>query len=311
MPRETDKNSALRATDPEIHELIRLETKRQDEFIRLIPSENYASAAVMEATGSILNNKYSEGYPGTPLLRGSGLHRSSRDARDRAREGPVRHGARERAAVLGVACEPSRLPRAREARRSGHGARPAVRRPPHARLGRAISRASSITSSQYDVDPETHRVDLNRVETLARASDRRSSSAAARRIRAFGTYAGFAQIAKSVGAMLVADIAHIAGLIVAGAHPHPYPHADDSHDHDAQDAARSARRHDSLRARAREAIDQRGVPGPPRRPAQPHDGGDRRRAEGGRDRRLSRRTGTRSSRTRKRWLRRSRSAASD
>jgi len=55
---------ALRATDPEIFKLIGLETKRQDEFIRLIPSENYASRAVMEATGSILNNKYSEGYPG-------------------------------------------------------------------------------------------------------------------------------------------------------------------------------------------------------------------------------------------------------
>src|SRR5262245_66521629 len=54
--------SALRSTDPELYDLIRLETKRQDEFIRLIPSENYASAAVMEATGSILNNKYSAGY---------------------------------------------------------------------------------------------------------------------------------------------------------------------------------------------------------------------------------------------------------
>src|SRR5262249_46036178 len=70
MSREIDKHSALRATDPEIHELIRLETKRQDDFIRLIPSENYASAAVMEATGSILNNKYSEGYPGRRYYEG-------------------------------------------------------------------------------------------------------------------------------------------------------------------------------------------------------------------------------------------------
>ncbi len=62
--------AALHAVDPEIHELIRLETKRQDEFVRLIPSENYASAAVMEATGSILNNKYSEGYPGRRYYEG-------------------------------------------------------------------------------------------------------------------------------------------------------------------------------------------------------------------------------------------------
>src|SRR5690606_29458096 len=55
---------ALAAVDPEIHQLIQAETRRQDEFIRLIPSENYASLAVMEATGSILTNKYSEGYPG-------------------------------------------------------------------------------------------------------------------------------------------------------------------------------------------------------------------------------------------------------
>ena len=61
---------ALRATDPEIHRLIALETRRQDEFIRLIPSENYASTAVMEATGSILNNKYSEGYPGKRYYEG-------------------------------------------------------------------------------------------------------------------------------------------------------------------------------------------------------------------------------------------------
>ena len=62
--------SALRATDPEIHELIALETRRQDEFVRLIPSENYASQAVMDATGSILNNKYSEGYPGRRYYEG-------------------------------------------------------------------------------------------------------------------------------------------------------------------------------------------------------------------------------------------------
>ena len=61
---------ALQATDPEIHRLIALETKRQDEYIRLIPSENYASTAVMEATGSILNNKYSEGYPGKRYYEG-------------------------------------------------------------------------------------------------------------------------------------------------------------------------------------------------------------------------------------------------
>ena len=61
---------ALKAIDPVIHDLIAKEANRQDECIRLIPSENYASAAVMEATGSILNNKYSEGYPGRRYYEG-------------------------------------------------------------------------------------------------------------------------------------------------------------------------------------------------------------------------------------------------
>src|SRR5690606_12273105 len=61
---------ALRATDPEIHDLVCAEERRQDEYIRLIPSENYASRAVMEATGSVLTNKYSEGYPGKRYYEG-------------------------------------------------------------------------------------------------------------------------------------------------------------------------------------------------------------------------------------------------
>src|SRR5690606_12396694 len=63
---------ALAAVDPQIHQLIQAETRRQDEFIRLIPSENYASLAVMEATGSILTNKYPEGYPGRRYYEGHG-----------------------------------------------------------------------------------------------------------------------------------------------------------------------------------------------------------------------------------------------
>jgi glycine hydroxymethyltransferase len=80
-------------------------------------------------------------------------------------------------------------------------------------------------SSQYDVSPDTHRVDLNKVETLAKATRPKLIFCGGTAYPRTWDYAGFAQIAKSVGAVLVADIAHVAGLIAAGAHPHPYPHA--------------------------------------------------------------------------------------
>jgi glycine hydroxymethyltransferase len=80
-------------------------------------------------------------------------------------------------------------------------------------------------SSQYEVDAETHRVDLNKVETLARKTKPKLIYCGGTAYPRTWDYAGFAQIAQAVGAVLVADIAHIAGLIVAGAHPHPYPHA--------------------------------------------------------------------------------------
>jgi glycine hydroxymethyltransferase len=80
-------------------------------------------------------------------------------------------------------------------------------------------------STQYEVDPETHRVDLNRVEALAKATRPRVMFCGGTAYPRTWDYAGFATVASSVGAVLVADVAHIAGLIVAGAHPHPYPHA--------------------------------------------------------------------------------------
>ena len=224
MSRETDKNSALRATDPEIDELIRLETKRQDEFIRLIPSENYASTAVMEATGSILNNKYSEGYPGRRYYEGQ-------DYIDR-----VETLAIERAKAL------FGMEHANVQPYSGSPANQAVylalAKPGDPVMGLGLPFGGHLThgwgvnfsgivyhASQYDVDPETHRVDLNRVEALARATKPKLIFCGGTAYPRVWDYAGFAQIAKSVGATLVADIAHIAGLVVAGAHPHPYPHA--------------------------------------------------------------------------------------
>jgi glycine hydroxymethyltransferase len=215
---------ALRATDPEIYDLIALETKRQNEFIRLIPSENYASTAVMEATGSILNNKYSEGYPGKRYYEGQ-------EYIDK-----VETLAIERAKSL------FGMQHANVQPYSGSPANQAVylalAKPGDPVMGLGLPFGGHLThgwnvnfsgivyhSTQYDVDPETHQVDLNRVETLAKQIRPKLIFCGGTAYPRVWNYAGFAAIAKSVGAVLVADIAHIAGLIVAGAHPHPYPHA--------------------------------------------------------------------------------------
>jgi glycine hydroxymethyltransferase len=222
---QTNSNSsALRAVDPEIHELIRLETKRQDEFIRLIPSENYASTAVMEATGSILNNKYSEGYPGRRYYEGQEyIDQVETLAIERAKS------------LFGVQ-------HANVQPYSGSPANQAVylalAKPGDPVMGLGLPFGGHLThgwgvnfsgihyhATQYEVDPDTHRVDLNRVESLARETRPKIIFCGGTAYPRTWDFAGFAQIATAVGATLVADVAHIAGLIVAGAHPHPFPHA--------------------------------------------------------------------------------------
>ena len=158
---------ALRATDPEIYDLIALETTRQDEFIRLIPSENYASTAVMEATGSILANKYSEGYPGKRYYEGQ-------EYVDK-----VETLAIERAKSL------FGMQHANVQPYSGSPANQAVylalAKPGDPVMGLGLPFGGHLThgwgvnfsgmvyhSTQYDVDPDTHQVDLNRVEALAK-----------------------------------------------------------------------------------------------------------------------------------------------
>jgi glycine hydroxymethyltransferase len=216
--------SALRSTDREIYDLIRLEAKRQEDFIRLIPSENYASAAVMEATGSILNNKYSEGYPGKRYYEGQ-------DYIDQ-----IETLAIERAKAL------FGMPHANVQPYSGSPANQAVYlalvKPGESVMGLGLPFGGHLThgwgvnfsgiqykAAQYDVDPDTHQVDLNRVESLARTVRPKVIFCGGTAYPRTWDYAGFAEIAAAVGATLVADIAHIAGLVVAGAHPHPFPHA--------------------------------------------------------------------------------------
>src|SRR4029078_992706 len=160
MSRETDKNSALRATEPNIDERIALETKRQNEFIRLIPSENYASTAVMEATGSILNNKYSEGYPGKRYYEGQEyIDKVETLAIERAKSlfgmqhanvQPYSGSPANQAVYLALA-KPGEPVMGLGVPVGGHL--------PH---GWGVNFSGIVYhSSQYEVDPETHVVDLN------------------------------------------------------------------------------------------------------------------------------------------------------
>ena len=217
--------AALKATDPEIHDLIVRETRRQDEYIRLIPSENYASHAVMQATGSILNNKYSEGYPGRRYYEGQ-------DYIDQ-----IETLAIERAKALFGAAHANVQPY------SGSPANQAVYlalvKPGESVMGLGLPFGGHLTHGwnvnfsgmyynavQYEVDAETHLVDLDRVADLARKTRPKVIFCGGTAYPRVWDYAGFAAIAKSVGAVLVADIAHIAGLVAAGVHPHPFPHVE-------------------------------------------------------------------------------------
>ena len=130
----------LKSSDPEVFELCRAEERRQADKIRLIPSENYVSKAVLEASSSVFTNKYSEGYPGKRYYEGQEfvdpLEQLTID-RAKALFGAA---ARQRAAVLRLARQPGRLPRLPEAGRQGDGAGAADGRPPDARLERVDHR---------------------------------------------------------------------------------------------------------------------------------------------------------------------------
>ena len=119
----------LAEVDPEVAEAIGHEVERQQRTLEMIASENFVPQAVLECQGSVLTNKYAEGYPGQALLRRLRVHRRDRAARDRPREGAVRRRARERPAARGRAGQHGRLPRAAAAGRPDHGPQPPARRP--------------------------------------------------------------------------------------------------------------------------------------------------------------------------------------
>jgi glycine hydroxymethyltransferase len=215
----------LQATDPEICSLIRAEEQYEFETVRLIPSENYASAAVMEAVGSVLMNKYSEGYPGKRYYEGQRyVDQVEELAIKRAKSlFGVEHanvqphsGSPANMAVYYALLEPGdtimglSLP---------HGG--------HLTHGWEVSFSSRFYRSvQYTVDKKTHLIDYDAVRDLAKKERPKIIVAGATAYPREYDFQAFGEIAKEVGAYFLADIAHIAGLIVAGVHQDPKPYAD-------------------------------------------------------------------------------------
>jgi len=213
------------STDPEIADLINAEARRQFEKIRLIPSENYVSTAVLEAAGTVLTNKYSEGYAGRRYYEGQQCI------------DPIETIAVERAkALFGV-------DHANVQPYSGSPANLAVYlaflQPGETVMGMALPMGGHLThgwpvsatgkwfrSVQYGVRAQTGRVDLDEVRDLARRERPKVIFCGGTAIPRTIDFPAFAQIAAETGAVLVADIAHIAGLIAGGAHPTPVGHAD-------------------------------------------------------------------------------------
>ena len=214
----------LAAADPEIERLIEAEGRRESEKIRLIASENYVSQAVMEATGSILTNKYSEGYAGKRYYEGQQfIDPIEQLAVDRAKE---LFGA-DHANVQPYSGSPANL-----------AVYLAFLNPGDTVLGMALDMGGHLThghsvsatgkwfnNPRYGVRKDTGLIDLDEVAEIARKEQPKLIICGGTAIPRTIDFAGFKAIADEVGAILMADIAHIAGLVAGGAHPSPVGHA--------------------------------------------------------------------------------------
>lgn len=217
--------SILESFDSEVARAIRLETERQEYNLELIASENFVSEAVLEAQGSVMTNKYAEGYPGKRYYGGC----SQVDV--------VENLAIERAKELFGADHANVQPH------SGSQANMAVYfsvlKPGDTILGMNLSHGGHLTHGSpanfsgklfnvvfYGVSPETETIDYDEVGRLAREHQPKMIVVGASAYPRIIDFVQFRKIADSVGAVVMVDMAHIAGLVAAGLHPSPVPHAE-------------------------------------------------------------------------------------
>ena len=215
----------LAAVDPEVEAIIRAENRRQHNKIRLIPSENYASQAVLEASGSILTNKYSEGYAGSRYYEGQReIDKIERLCVERAKEvfgaehvnvQPYSGSPANQAVYVGL-CAPGDTVMGLALAHGGH----------LTHGDRVSISGMHYKSVQYGVCRDTGQIDFDQVEALAKEHRPKLIFCGGTAYPRIVDFARFAEIGHSVGAIVVADIAHIAGLVAAGVHPSPVPHVD-------------------------------------------------------------------------------------
>jgi len=217
--------TALEQYDPQIYELIRQEEVRESGAIRLIPSENYVSKAVMQASGSCLTNKYSEGYPGKRYYEGQQVT----DLIERI--------AQERAKKLFKADHANVQPYSGSV--ANLAAYAALAKPGDTIMGMSLIDGGHLThgwtvshtskfykSVLYPVNPTTGRLDFDQIEELAKKHRPKIIISGATAYPREIDFEIFGQIAESVGAYHVSDIAHVAGLVVAGIHKSSVPYSD-------------------------------------------------------------------------------------
>jgi glycine hydroxymethyltransferase len=216
---------SLIRTDPEIHRLLGAEAERQADQLEMIASENFVSPAVMEAMGSVLTNKYAEGYPGKRYYGGcevvDEVERLAQQrllqlfGADHANVQP-HSGAQANMAVYFALLEPGDTMLGMNLSEGGHLT--------HGSPVNFSGRLYNVVA--YGVRPDDHRIDYDALRTLAREKRPKVIVAGASAYPRVIDFEAFAGIAREVGARLFVDMAHIAGLVATGHHPNPVPWAD-------------------------------------------------------------------------------------
>ena len=217
--------TSLETFDSELYEAIVAETRRQEEHVELIASENYASSRVMEAQGSVLTNKYAEGYPGKRYYGGCeyvdvaeelAIERASKlFGADYANVQP-HSGSQANAAAFHALLEPGDRILGMSLAHGGHLTH-----------GAGVNFSGKLfDAAQYGIDSESGRIDYDEVRRMATEHRPRMIIAGFSAYSRIIDWQVFRDIADEVGAYLMVDMAHVAGLVATGHYPNPIPHAD-------------------------------------------------------------------------------------
>lgn len=217
-------NAPLAEVDPEIAEVLKLELGRQRDYLEMIASENFVPRAILEAQGSVLTNKYAEGYPGRRYYGGCefvdiaeslAIERAKSLFGAKFANVQPHSGASANVAVLSAIAQPGDTILGLELAHGGHLTH-----------GMKLNFSGKLYNAvSYGVDPETFLVDMDVVRTLAHEHKPRVLIAGWSAYPRQLDFAEFRKIADEVGATLWVDMAHFSGLVAAGLHPSPVPHA--------------------------------------------------------------------------------------